>query len=203
MQPDTAGAEVVEARIKGAAIQPFFAWYAQQWGPERLRQAVAGMTESLGSCFDLDEEHMGVLPSAWYPAPSLHALLDRLLASHTAAERELITRDGARAIIESTLKGVYRWLFEAMMSPERYGRNAQELFSRYHEAGTMIKEPIGESGHLTIVRDWPGHHPLLCEFLIHTADYVYTALGCRNVKIRRVACVATGHPDCRFEVTWS
>lgn len=198
----TAGA-ASEPRIKGAAIQPFLAWYAREWGREPLREAVAGIPQPLRACFNLDDEQLGVLPSAWYPAASIHAFLDRLLARHDAAERRRITAEGARAVIESTLTGVYRWLFQVMMSPERYARNAHKLFSRYYEPGTMLKQPLGERGHLTIVRDWPGHHPLLCDFLVHTAEYVYSALGCRELEIRRVACISQGDGDCRFEVRWA
>jgi hypothetical protein len=152
--------------------------------------------------FDLADPALGVLASSWYPAPAIHALLDGFLADH-ASDRQALAREGARATIDATLTGVYRWLFETMMTPDRYGRNAQKLFSRYYEPGTMTKAPLGERGHLSIVRDWPGHHRLLCDMLVHTAEYVYAALGCRDVRSPRTACVSDGAPECRFEITWS
>lgn len=194
---------VSEARIKGAGIQPFVSWYSAVWGRERLVAAAAGLPPDLRAVFDLGDPQLGVLPSQWFPAAAVHGLLDGLLAGHSAEERVRIARDGARAIIESTLKGVYRWLFEMMMSPDRYARSAQKLFSRYYEPGTMIKTPLGETGHLSVVKDWTGHHRLLCDFLIHTADYVYAALGCRGVQVRRIACVGDRGEECRFEITWS
>ena len=106
-------------------------------------------------------------------------------------------------IIDSKVHGVYRWLFQTMMSPERYARKAQKLFSRYYDPGTMAKTPLGDAGHLTIVRDSGGHHPLLCDMLVHTSEYVYTAFGCRNVNAPRTACVSEGAPECRFEITWA
>lgn len=190
-------------RIKGAGIQPFLAWYTGRWGRERLHKAAEGIPAELRGSFRFEDDLLGVLPSLWYPAPAIHVLLDRLLAEHPEAERAVIAREGARAIIDATLRGVYRWLFEKMMSVERYGRSAQSLFSRYYDPGTMTKLPLGASGHLSIVSGWPGHHPLLCDFLIHTAEYVYAALGCRDVHVRRTACVAGGSADCRFEITWT
>jgi hypothetical protein len=198
--PANAGAE---ARIKGAGIQPFLAWYEQRWGRARLLQAAEGIPASFRGNFHFEADLLGVLPSLWYPAPAIHALLDRILAGHSEAERALIAREGARAIIDATLKGVYRWLFEKMMSVDRYGRSAQSLFSRYYEPGTMTKLPTGAAGHLSIVTGWAGHHPLLCDFLVHTAEYVYGALGCRDVQVRRTSCVAAGAADCRFEITWA
>lgn len=193
----------IEPRIKGAAIKPFFEWYLGRWGRNRLLEVAREIAPALQVGFDLEDDLLGVLPSAWYPARNIHALLDGLLSRQTARERDETARDGARAIIDSTLKGVYRWLFTTMMTPERYARNAQKLFSRYQEPGEMTKTALGETGHLSVLRGWPGHHPLLCDFLIHTADYVYRQLGCRDVKVRRTACVAEGGTDCRFEITWS
>jgi hypothetical protein len=189
------------ARIKGAGIQPFVAWYQARWGRERLLSAARSMPPELGAAFDLSDPQLGVLPSQWFAAAAIHSLLDGLLAGHSTEERSRIAREGAQAIIESTLKGVYRWLFERMMSPDRYGRSAQRLFSRYYEPGTMVKMPLGPHGHLSVVTDWDSHHPLLCDFLIHTAEYVYGALGCREVRVRRTSCVGERAVDCRFEIT--
>jgi hypothetical protein len=196
-------APVIPARIKGSGIHPFLAWYAETWGQGRLNSAVTRLTQDHAIALGFTAtDRFAILSSSWYPAASIHALLDAVLSDHTAQERDRITREGARAIIQSTLKGVYRLLFATMMTPDRYARNAQMLFGRFYEPGTMTKEPL-ERGHLTIVRDWPGHHQLLCDFLIHTAQYVYDALGCNDVRVQRKSCVGSGGADCRFEVRWS
>ncbi len=191
------------ARIKGAGIHPFLAWYAGAWGEERLRRAAARIPPADAIALGFTgEDRFAILSSSWYPAPPIHSFLDALLADHTEAERDRIAREGSRAIIDATLRGVYRLLFATMMTPDRYARSAQTLFARFYDPGAMHKEPI-DGGHLTIVREWTGHHPLLCTFLVHTAEYVYAALGCRDVTARRVQCVASGAPECRFEVVWS
>jgi hypothetical protein len=192
-----------EGRIKGSGIQPFLVWYAATWGEERIAEIGRRIPPAHLKHLRLDEPLFGVLPSAWYPAAPIHALLDAIQAIHTREERALIVRDGARAIIDSTLTGVYRWLFEKMMTTERYASSAQRLFSRYYEPGTMSKVRLGETGHLTVVTGWGAHHPMLCEFIIHTAEYVYGAMGCKNFQARRITCVLDGSPDCRFEMTWS
>jgi hypothetical protein len=188
--------------LKGAGIVPFLRWYCGHFGEEQLRRAASALPAADRAHFDLRDGLLGVLASSWYPAPVVHALLDRLQLEHPG-QRELLAREGARAVIDTTLRGVYRWLFETMMTPERYGRNAQKLFSRYNDTGVMTKEPLPPAGHLSRVRDWSGHHPLLCDMLLHTADYVYSALGCREVKVRRVTCVSEGAPECRFDITWA
>jgi hypothetical protein len=191
-----------QPRIKGAGIRPFLVWYAARYGAGRLLAAAAAIPPAQRAGLDLDDPCLGVLASSWYPAASIHALLDELLAGVPADQHAELAREGARAIIDSTLKGVYRLLFQTMMTPERYARNAQALFARFYDTGTMEKTPLAPAGHLSRVRDWSSHHPMLCEFIGHTAEYVYAALGCRDVKVRRSACVALGGEECRFEITW-
>jgi hypothetical protein len=194
----------VAPRIKGSGIHPFLAWYSGAWGQDRLARAIGRLSPDDAIALGFTEtDRFAILSSSWYPASAIHALLDALLTDHSADERAAIARDGGKAIIESTLRGVYRLLFATMMTPQRYARSAQALFERFYEPGTMTKEALGDHGHLTVVRDWPGHHPLLCSFLVHTAHYVYTELGCADVRVQRTACISDGAGDCRFEVLWS
>jgi len=104
--PDRLEPAAAEPRIKVSGIQPFLAWYASQWGQPRLQATVEGLSPEARACFDARDAHLGVLVSQWLPARAIHALLDRLLAEHTAEERERMARDGAHAIIEQTLTGV-------------------------------------------------------------------------------------------------
>ena len=192
----------MRARIKGAGIQPFLRWYSSTYGHERLRRHAEQIPSEHQNALDLNDAALGVLPSSWYDAQAVHALLDAIERDHAPDERARIVRDGATAIIESTLTGVYRWLFQTMMSLDRYARSAQKLFSRYYEPGVMTKTAIA-NGHLTVVEGWGAHHPMMCDFILHTAVYVYGVLGCKDFKVRRTACVQQGGADCRFEMTWS
>jgi hypothetical protein len=194
---------VAQARIKGAGIQPFLRWYVSAYGHERLRRLAEPIPPALREDLDLADTALGVLPSTWYNAAAVHAILDAMEADHTPQERDTIVREGARAIIESTLTGVYRWLFQTMMSLDRYAGSAQKLFSRYYEPGVMTKTPLGETGHLTVVEGWGAHHMMMCDFILHTAVYVYGVLGCKDFRVRRTSCVGQGGVDCRFEMTWS
>ncbi len=189
-------------RIKGAGIQPFLRWYSVTWGADRLRRHAERVPPELQPLIDRRDASLGILGSSWYPAPLVHAVLDSIEADHTPEERSAIVRDGARVIIESTLYGVYRWLFETMMTPERYARKSGALFSRYYEPGVMTKSDLGPTGHLTLIEGWAAHHPVLCDFIPHTATYIYGVLGCQELEVRRTACLATGSSDCRFEITW-
>lgn len=191
------------ANVKGSALLPILEYYATQHGRERLLYLIGDLPPEFARAFDVDDKHFGVLVSLWYPAPLVHALLERMTAGATRAESSAFIRAVAQAVVKSTLNGVYRFLFQVMMSPERYLRNVQKLFSRFFDDGLVVKEPLGPRGHRSIISQWHGHHPLLCECFVYTSTYIYTAIGCRDVESRRTACISEGAPACTFEHTWS
>ncbi len=191
-----------DARIKGAGIRELFKWYGLRHGRARMLEHFARLDADERARFDVEDEHFGVLPSTWYPAPLLHKILDQLTAALTPTEREALVRDGAREALRAGLTGFYKLLFETMMTPERYAARAQTLFSRYFTPGEMRKVIEAPTTHLTIVEHWTGHHPMLCDILMHTADVVYSKMGCKDVKSTRLACVSNGDDACRFRVTW-
>jgi hypothetical protein len=190
-------------RVKGAGIRPFLAWYGTTWGKDRLQRHYERIPPPMREGLDMRDPHLGILGSTWYPAATVHAVLDGVEAEHTAHERAGIVREGAHAIIKSTLGTVYRFLIETMMTPELYARSCGKLFSRFYEPGLMTKTAVGATGHLTKIENWGAHHPMLCDFILHTAGPVYELLGCKNLRIERTACLKDGSPDCRFETFWS
>jgi hypothetical protein len=192
----------VEPMIRGAGIAPFLSWYARSRDHRELVALVSALPPEVAGVFDPNQEALGVIASAWYPAASAHGLLDAIMAGRSDAEWREIAREGAHAVVGSTLRGVYKWLFETMMSPERYAKNAQKLFSRYFNTGTITKSTPRPKQHRSVIRDWTSHHPMLCELLIRTGEYIYPALGCTDVVLSREACVSDGDGECRFVIRW-
>jgi hypothetical protein len=190
-------------QIKGAPIVEFLRWYTSAYGRDALVGLLAGIELSPRVSLNLSYEHFGLLSSDWYPARAFHEVLDRVVARTPPERVAWLARESARAVIATTLKGIYRVLFSFMMSPARYAQNAQQLFGRYYRPGTFLKLPLGSRGHRTVIRDWPGHHPLLCEMIVYTGEYVYEAMGCRDVEMRRTGCISDGASECSFETTWS
>jgi hypothetical protein len=185
-------------QIKGAALAEFLSWYTRVHGRDRLRS----LPESVLDALDLGERGSIVLASKWYPAPIIHELLESLVRDLSAAERQRIVSDGARAVMEATLRGVYRLLFRTMMTPARYAQHSQKLWDRYYSSGRMTKRMIAPEVHATEISDWAGHHPLLCDIHVESARYIYAAMGCKNVDVRRTTCTSNGAQTCSFEVRW-
>lgn len=197
-----AAGERIPPLIKGEAVWQFVRWYIANWNEARLASFVREIPPELGAAFDLQAPHLGVIASSWYPARAVHALIDRMLEGYTEEQRVAFARQAARVTIEASLKGVYRFLFETMMTPTRYANRSQTLFSRYYNTGTMTKTPLGPRSHLTVVSGWTGHHPVLCDVLLYIGEAIYPYLGCRNVAVRRLECVSSGAEMCRYKVSW-
>jgi len=185
-------------QIKGAALAEFLRWYTTVHGHARLQALPEPVLEAL----DLSQRGAVVLASKWYPAPVVHQLLESLVRDLSATERRQLVVDGARAVMEATLRGVYRLLFRTMMSPARYAQHSQKLWDRYYSSGRMTKRLVAPNVHATEIADWPGHHPLLCDLHVESARYIYAAMRCESVDVQRTTCVSIGAPICSFEVRW-
>jgi hypothetical protein len=189
-------------RIKGEAIRRFLGWYIDQFGAERLKERTATLPSQAAALIDVTRPFAGIISNDWYDARLVHGLLDAMLVEYSPDERRMFAREAARATIEGTLRGVYRVLFEAIMTPQRYLGRAQSVFSRFYDNGRMQKIASRDKEHLTIVSGWKSHHPVLCDVLLYTGEYVYPSLGCKGVEVKRLACISTFHADCRYVVRW-
>ena len=195
----------VEPKVKGVALREFLRSFVTARGPHAFEKALATMPPEYARQLTLADPALGLLAGTWYPAPMIHHLLDAMTAGLKHHERQALIREAAREAVRVTLSGVYKVLFQAIMSPDRYARNAQTLFSRYFNTGAIAKAAIDTpdgSGHHSVIRDWTGHHPVLCDVLIYTAEYIYGALGCQDVIVQKTGCVSTGHPECTFIIAW-
>jgi hypothetical protein len=190
-------------RIKGVAAREFVRWYGQVYGDEAVHALAAALPEDFRPLIDARAPYLGLISSEWYPAHGIHAVLDKMMEGRPQTERAAIAKSGAEAVIHETLHGVYKVFFEMMVSPERYLKNAQKLFSRFFDQGEMDKTATGPSEHTSVIRGWTAHHPLLCQFLRHISEYVYSAMGCKGVTAEKLRCIADGDEDCAYRVRWS
>lgn len=190
-------------RIKGAAFREFVAFYRASYGAEALAGHVREMPERLATELDAGDSTLGVLTSQWYEAELVHALLDEISRGKSEAALRELAVAGSRAVMRSTLRGLYRMLFEWMATPERYARYGPKLWSSYYDSGeTRIELMPDGNGAISWVRDWRSHHPLICELNRGAALEIYGAMGCTEVECERMQCVGRGDPECQFVTRW-
>ena len=194
--------------IKGAAFREFLVWYGRSKGQDLLLahvQAMATRADAALLARELDprKEALGVLASQWYPAELVHALLDEVARGRSTQELEALTSEASRAVMKATLSGLYRVLFEWMATPARYARYAPKLWSAYYDSGQLrIEFDEHEAKAVSTVTSWPGHHPLICDLNRGAAPAIYAAMGCRDARCTRLACVSRGDAECRFVTAW-
>jgi len=54
----------------------------------------------------------------------------------------------------------------------------------------------GDGEALSVVEDWPGHHPTLCWITIYTMVELFRAMGYGRVSVYRLECVSHGASRC-------
>jgi hypothetical protein len=189
-------------RIKGSAFREFLRWVGEQYGPALVEQALVGLPPATRAMLDAGKVGFGILPSAWYPAPVVHAILETFLAGKSARERAEMARAGARATMDRTLRGVYGVLFSALATPELYMRFGQRLWNAYYDSGTVIMDMPSPGRLRSRIFDWPGHHRFICDMNQHAGAFILEAMGKAVLGTSRSECVATGGRECRMDVTW-
>jgi hypothetical protein len=186
-------------RIKGAAFREFLLWYAARFGRARLVTAVAR-----AQLPDLDAaaDDLGVLPNVWYPAALVHGLLDALTEGFTRQELDRVAQDAANHIMDKTLRGVYRAVFNLFVTPDRYRRHVDKLWALHYDTGRPLIEVIGAGEHRIRYVDWAGHHPFVCSLNMSSAIPIYRAMRCKAVSWTRLACRSLAGDVCESRVRW-
>ncbi len=190
------------SRVKGAGFREFVRHFETEHGSARLHLALGSLPESMRDRFDPSRPMLSILPSEWYPSPVLHALLDAMLVGLSAEERDALVRGGTKAIMDGTLRGVYRFLFRLVATPKRFARNVQSFWSAYHDSGRVTASMLGTNETEGRIADWSGHHPFMCETITEAVALTHQAMGLANVACTRTRCVAKGDAECGFRVRW-
>jgi hypothetical protein len=188
-------------RIKGAAIRSFVEWYASTRGT-RLVEIARELPPELRSCFDLEHPSLGILASEWFPATTIHRVLDGLTEGLSKQEREELAQSGAEATIAAMMTGVQRVIFTKLMTPSTFVTVANLAFHANYDAGRVLNKALGPKRHFGTVEGWTAHHPFLCRLNVGAKLCIYRHMRCRNVAIERCFCVTNGDDVCGSILTW-
>ena len=133
---------------------------------------------SAKASFGWTQDNFGILSSSWYPLPCVHRLIDGLTASMTRQMRFALAQEAAREVMDVTLRGIYKAMVRAFVSPTLYAKFATKLWQSYYDSGEfkVIIADDGRSADCTI-RNWSGHHPFVCDMNIAAATAIYKPWG--------------------------
>lgn len=192
----------MSAHLKGAAVREVLRWYAQAYGQDRVRAAVAAMPPALGAQLDPGDPTLGLLANGWYDVAIVHALLEAIMAPYPAGDRHALIARAAREGVRHSMNGVYKFAVAQIVTPSFYARNIQRLWSMLHDGGRREIVLVGEGRARSRTWDWPGHHPILCEVTIETMCALLEVATGRDVYARRTSCVSEGAAECVADVKW-
>jgi hypothetical protein len=175
--------------IKGLVFKEFVKWYESTRGRERTLDAYGSLPAELKRHLDPEREAFGILASSWYPVDIVSGLLEAITFGLAPDDRATMLRSGVHHAIGVTLTGVYKVLFQTLVTPERHAKYAQKIWNQYYNTGTVVGEMLDAHRATQIVTDWSGHHPLLCELSLSSLTVFHEHMGCKNVRVRRTSCV--------------
>lgn len=198
-----AGVSGALGNIRGAALDDFLAWYARERDPERLRAAVASLPPALKENVRWNDGLPRLVPFAWYPCELVHGLLDHVTAGLSDWDRQRLGRETAEFVMESTLKGIYRAIFKAIVSPSTLARVSNRVWGLYYDTGESQVVIESKTQHRGSLVKWRGHHPFLCDVNRYSTEWMYRALGCNQIVVKQLECVSKGAKQCTTLTTWS
>lgn len=165
-------------------------------------RAWQSLRDDLRAQLDPERECFGLLAGSWYPIAIVTGLLEHITWGLGPEQRTALLRGGITHALDVTLTGVYRVLFNTLVTPERHAKYAQKIWSNYYNTGTVEGRILGPGRADQRVKDWNGHHLLLCEMSIWSLTLFHERMGCKDVKVSRTSCMLDS-PECRFLISWT
>lgn len=184
-------------------LREFVFWYEQQFGPKRLHEIAAELPSDLREYIDPEQPFVKLLGASWYPARLTHAILDAVSRGMSDEECRRLAHDANRWIVKRGMSSVYKFALRRLVTPDLYARSIGRLWKQLHTTGEREIRIEAPGRATSIVRDWAGHHPLLCTITIEMMCAVFEQMGEKNVHWERVSCVSQGGAECVTTVTWT
>jgi hypothetical protein len=192
----------VAGQVKGAAIRTFIEWYAERHDRRRLLELVRALPTSQREWFDLGHPALGVLPSMWFPATTIHHVLDGLTGQLSEAQAAELARTAANVTVGAMLTGVQRFLFTRAMTPRTYATVANLAFQANYDVGRVENEILSPKCHRGTVHDWAAHHPFLCRMNVSAKVAFYAHMRCQNARVEERFCRSAGNDACGSIIVW-
>jgi len=130
-------------KIKGLAFREFVRWYNTEHGPSVLQASAQALPNDLRAQLDVSRADFGILAGSWYPVVMATTFLEAISRGLSPEQRMEVLRGATDQALGNMLTGVYRSLFEKLVTPERHARYAQNIFRTFYNTGTVVGEVRG------------------------------------------------------------
>jgi hypothetical protein len=191
-----------EPMIKGGMLREFVQWYEHHHGNAQIREVARRVPEDLRTLIDPDEPFVNILAASWYPARLTHTILDVITEGLDARAVERLAHDANRWIVQRGMGSVYRFALRRLVTPEMYAASVARLWRQIHSTGDREFKVTSRTSADSFVRNWGGHHPVLCTVTIETMCALFESMGKQDVRWTRTSCMARGARECATRLEW-
>lgn len=187
------------AAIRGYICRGFAEHIVRRWGTPWVSRAAARLPPEMTEGLDLRRDDLGFVPSRWYPAHEVHALLDLIFEEIPEHRQFELAGEAGRHVFTTQLQGFQRTLFALILSPNRFVRHAPKAWAHNFRTGEVSYE-TGPRHHTSTYRHWQEHHPIICRGMMVGRLEVYAAMGLENARVSIECC--DPERGCRSTVYW-
>lgn len=184
-----------EPLTKGSTMREMLLWHDRKYGHEETARLAEGLAPEAMAMINPTQPALGILSSSWYPVSLTNPMLTRV-QERSGNEGRDFAIEANREVVPRMIKGIYRVMFQAAATPELYAKHVGRLWRRLHTTGTrsMVIRAPGEA--VSVLEDWPAHHPVSCWLTIYTMAFVFEAMGYKSWTVERRSCVGHGAARC-------
>lgn len=201
--PPTISTPQPHAHWKGSGLASIATHISRLHGQDAIRELVGRLPAETQRLLNPDAEDLGLLAFRWYSHESILPLLDAWMELTGANEDPTVLRVVAHGMMEEVLKGVYSTLFRLLVSPRLYRSQVNRIWRVFFDNGGVFFKSDEDRNHYATLDEWDSFHPLGCHMATYGTEYIYRAMGCKNVKVTREKCRCRGDGTCGLRVTWS
>lgn len=177
-----------ESRMRGVLCGPFMQWLRDAIGSDELDRRVQEVVASSGRWqLRIDSEGLNFLPSRWYPASLVHAVVDAAFEGTSPTKKLSIAGNAGRFTYRRQLTGFQRAIFSMFLTPERFARHAPRAWRHNFATGEISFETSGHS-QVTRYAQWQEHHPLICHALKLGRLELYAAMKLDSPRLQLGSC---------------
>ena len=200
--PTKTGARPTRGNFYGSGIVGAVDYFVRRYGNAASGAVVARLQSAHPTLVVPNAPRMGLLGAKLYPYAFVGDLVRAMIAVIKPPDEDAFIREIVSAGMDETLSTVHRVLLRYIVTPEDHAKRAQQLWSAYHDSGTVKVLASANGEYVVELSDWPNHDPMVCRICMEARRRVLEKTGVGAVEATRQRCVAWGHDTCVARYRW-
>ncbi|MEO7095646.1 MAG: hypothetical protein ABI175_20480 [Polyangiales bacterium] len=187
----------------GSGIVGAVDYFIRRWGNAAAGALVAKLQPTHPGLVVPNAARLGLLGAKLYSYAFVGDLVRAMIAVVRPTDEDAFIREVVSAGMDETLSTVNRVLLRYVVTPEDHAKRAQQLWSAYHDSGTVNVLSSGKGEYVVEVSDWPNHDVMVCRICMEARRRILEKTGVGAVEAARTRCIAWGHDTCVARYRWT